>query len=765
MQSSLGPSNGRGYFSPDFDTTSKTIDRVLIANRAEIAARVIRTCRELGKTSIAIYTKQDEHSQFWKDADINHYAGDIDQVGNIYLNIAQLIAIARKTNADAVHPGYGYLSENAEFARAVQEAGLTWIGPQSKTIEILGDKAACKNFLAKHANGKVPLIPGYHLGSGNVNLLEQKAGQIGFPVLLKASAGGGGKGMRIVSKESELQSAYSMAQSEAKRSFGSDDMLLEKYVAAGKHVEVQVFGDAHGNVLVLGDRECSVQRRHQKVIEEAPAIVSQQLKNVMSAAAKEIVKATSYQGAGTVEFIVDVLESRVYFLEVNTRIQVEHPITEEIFGVDLVALQLFIASGGSLKNLPNFESIGHAVELRLYAEDPSYNFLPQTGLITLFQQSRLLARYESSIQTGSQVSLNFDPMLCKIIVHAKDRAKAIYRAQQILASTICLGIQTNQAFMLSCLKHNRFADSSYTTSFIEQHLGDLVVAKDKIFGCIAVSALFRAQAQKTHQSSMFMTRSMEVITSPSMPDMILQKQVARTSTTAEYALDFWPLVYPTPDSIDSSKALNKSGHALVSAYYATKSSTVGRCTVQVALSELHIGPPLSGASGTYRVMSARLRYDTHSERIVATVHPDTDGATTVVHVDGYGTFIRTTALAAFSALSSSSSASSSSTARGGVDDGTRYVAPMPCKVIRIEVSSPSASSSPATLAGTRVVEGQGLLVVESMKTEVRILARRAGLCTVVVREGDVVQEGTLLATVQVEEEDRDERPSGAREKS
>ena len=696
------------HFIPPFQDLN-AIDRVLITNRAEIASRIIRTCKLLGKTSIAIYTKQDEQAQFWKSADVTYYAGDLHN-GNVYLDPERLIAIAKETNADAVHPGYGYLSENARFAKLVRDANLVWIGPAAETIDILGDKAACKDFLARNAR-TVPLIPGVHL-TGNDGSVQ--AGKIGYPVLLKASAGGGGKGMRVVDSEDHLGSSLNMARSEAKRSFGSDDMLLEKYISAGKHVEVQAFGDAFGNVRTFADRECSVQRRHQKVIEEAPAVVSAELKEVMRKAAVEILQATKYVGAATIEFIVDVKDQKVYFLEVNTRIQVEHPITEEIFGIDLVALQLYVAANGSLSKFPTFKPSGHAIELRLYAEDPYTNFMPQTGKITLYQESSLPARYESSVATGSQVTIDFDPMICKIIVYAPDRITAINKTKRVLASTVCLGLQTNQEFLGKCLSQATFVDASYTTSLIGDNEQELLAKTQDEFAVIAVSALVRALSKPIH--TRLSSKSVEIIASPTT-EYVLERAYDRSDTIHSYTLLLRP-VSQTPTN--SEKALNPESHKLVARYYNSKKETGQTHDVKVTDFK-------SAKRDDYHILTARIQSRSRNEQVLATIHTLDDVST--LHLDRYGTYTRKSGLVGFGMLDSKSRAASG-------DTGNTYTSPMPCKIVRLEVSS-----------GAKVTLGQGLLVVESMKTEVRVLARQNGRVTLHVAENDVVEEGALLASI------------------
>lgn len=399
---------------------------------------------------------------------------------NPFLDIKLLISTALSTGAHAVHPGYGYLSENSEFADAVRAAGLIFIGPTSEAMSTLGDKRSSKDYLRRHAP-EVPLIPGFEGSSQNVEDLEVAAEDIGFPVMVKASAGGGGKGIRIVREQAQLRGELERAQSEATRSFGSSDCILEKFIEEGKHIEIQIIGDNHGKVISLGERDCSVQRRHQKVIEETPCpLLTPEKRGEMGTIAVRIAELIGYQGAGTVEFVFDVRQNTFYFLEVNARLQVEHPITEEVTGLDLVSLQLYVAAGGELASLPALRAVaqtGHAIECRLCAEDPQREFYPEHGKILLWkaaEQSGKEVRYETAVQTGSHVSIHFDSMIAKVVVWAPTRVLAVEKMVKILANTVCAGVKTNQLFLQSCLMHPAFQEPAYTTSFIQTNLKELL---------------------------------------------------------------------------------------------------------------------------------------------------------------------------------------------------------------------------------------------------------------------------------------------------
>ncbi|KAF5493071.1 Methylcrotonoyl-CoA carboxylase subunit alpha [Colletotrichum fructicola] len=434
--------------------------------------------------TVAVYTQEDALSQHVADAHESICIGSIEHdTKNPFLNIDLLLKTALEAHADAVHPGYGYLSENADFADRVRATGLTFVGPTGQTISTLGDKRTSKEYLRTHAP-EVPLIPGFSGSSQNVEDLQDAATRIGFPVMLKASAGGGGKGMRVVREASQLQSELDRAQSEAQRSFGSSDCILEKFIESSKHVEIQIVGDQHGNVVSLFERDCSVQRRNQKVIEETPCLfLDEQTKKSMSDTAVKIGKLLGYEGAGTVEFVVDTTTKKFYFLEVNTRLQVEHPITEEVVGVDLVSLQLYVAAGGRLADVPELSALtqtGHAIECRLCAEVPNRDFMPSHDTVALWKPANphrgasSVVRYETAMQSGASISIYFDSMICKIVVWAPTRALAIDILAKELANTACVGIKTNQLFLQSCLLHPGFKDTAYQTSFIPTHLDELL---------------------------------------------------------------------------------------------------------------------------------------------------------------------------------------------------------------------------------------------------------------------------------------------------
>ena len=451
------------------------ISSVLIANRGEIARRIIRTARELGVRTIAVYSEADAQAPFVMEADVAVLIGPA-PARESYLVPEKILAAARQTGAEAIHPGYGFLSENADFAQAVIDAGLVWVGPPPSAIRAMGLKDAAKKLMI--AAG-VPTTPGYLGEDQSVDRLAEEAAKIGFPVLIKAVAGGGGKGMRKVDKAEDFAALLASCQREASASFGDQHVLLEKYVTRPRHIEVQVFGDSHGNVVHLFERDCSLQRRHQKVIEEAPAPgMDEATRAAVCGAAVKAAQAVGYVGAGTVEFIADASEGlradRIWFMEMNTRLQVEHPVTEMVTGQDLVEWQLLVASGEPLP-LTQDEIVldGWAMEARLYAENPATGFLPSTGPLTHFRLPEGDVRVDSAVEEGGEVSPFYDPMIAKLIAHGVDREDAAHRLAQACRLVEVYPVKTNAAFLAKCASHPDFIDGAIDTGFIEARLEEL----------------------------------------------------------------------------------------------------------------------------------------------------------------------------------------------------------------------------------------------------------------------------------------------------
>ena len=438
--------------SPPIAPTS--IRSVLVANRGEIARRVFRTARSMGMRCIAVFVDADADAPFVQEAD------EAVRLPGSYLDAGAVLAAAQRTGAEAIHPGYGFLSENAAFARAVTEAGIRWVGPSPDVIESMGDKIAAKRVAVKAG---VPTLPSSEDPSADA--------QVGYPLLVKASAGGGGKGMRIVESADDLVDAVQSAQREALSGFGDETVFLERYVASSRHIEIQILGDAHGNVVHLGERECSIQRRHQKIVEESPSpVVDAEMRTAMGEAALSLARHMGYESAGTVEFLVDDATREFFFLEVNTRLQVEHPVTEEVTGIDLVREQLRVAGGAELGyDQDDIDWSGSAIEVRLYAEDPDSDFLPASGTLSAYRPADEPAvRWDSGVEEGSVVGVDFDPMLAKVIAHGPTRAEAAGRLALALERMHLGGVVTNRDFLVATLRNEAFLAGDTTTDFIDR---------------------------------------------------------------------------------------------------------------------------------------------------------------------------------------------------------------------------------------------------------------------------------------------------------
>ncbi len=451
---------------------SKPFSRVLIANRGEIAVRIARGVQDVGLQAVAVYSDADATALHVEVADLAVHIGPAD-VGASYLNVDALLQAAAAIEADAVHPGYGFLSENADFARAVTDAGLVWIGPPADAIDAMGDKARAKDLMTKAG---VPVLPGWQGEVQDADALGAEAVAIGFPLLIKAVAGGGGRGMRVVEDLADFSAALESAQREAGAAFGRGDVLLERYVVGGRHVEIQVLADSVGGVVHVGERECSLQRRHQKIVEEAPSpAVDADLRARMGEAAVAAARAVGYVGAGTVEFLLED-DGHFWFLEMNTRLQVEHCVTEEVYGVDLVAAQLRVAAGGEIGlEQDELVPLGHAIEARIYAEDPAAGFLPQSGRIARWDGPELPGiRVDSGVRSGDEVSPFYDPMLAKVIAYGGDRDEARRLLISWLRDAPVLGLQTNQEFLGRLLAHPDVCDGAVDTTWVERNVASLV---------------------------------------------------------------------------------------------------------------------------------------------------------------------------------------------------------------------------------------------------------------------------------------------------
>ena len=441
--------------------------KVLVANRGEIARRVLRTLKKMNIQSVAIYSDADANAPHVLEADEAVYVGKSPSAES-YLQQDLILKICKDLGVDGIHPGYGFLSENAGFARKVKDAGMKLIGPSPESMELMGDKLSAKQAVKEY---NVPLVPGVDEAISDIPAAKSIASEVGYPILIKASAGGGGKGMRLVNEESEFEEQMILAQNEARSSFGDDAVFIEKFVNQPRHIEIQVFADQHGNAVHLFERECSVQRRHQKVIEEAPsAVLTPEIREKMGAAAVQVCKACNYEGAGTVEFLIDA-NLDFYFLEMNTRLQVEHPVTEEITGLDLVEWQIRIARGERLPKLQDELAInGHAVEIRVYAEDSLNGFTPDIGTLNRYRiPTGKSVRVDDAFEEGMEIPIYYDPMIAKLVVWGKTRTEAIDRAIKAIDDYQISGVKTTLDFGKFVLKHEAFRSGNFDTNFVKEH--------------------------------------------------------------------------------------------------------------------------------------------------------------------------------------------------------------------------------------------------------------------------------------------------------
>lgn len=474
------------------------MQKILVANRGEIALRVMRTCKEMGIKTVAIYSEADRNAPFVSYADEAVCVGPAAS-SESYLKMDKIIEICKKLKVDGIHPGYGFLSENAEFAKKVKEAGITFIGPSAEAMDMMGDKLSAKAAAKKY---NIPLVPGSDGAITSVEEGKKIAEKTGFPLLIKASAGGGGKGMRIVSDISEFEEGMQRAVSEALSAFGDGAVFIERYVAGPRHIEIQVLADMHGNVVYLFERECSVQRRHQKVIEEAPSsVLTPEIRAAMGKCAVDVAKACNYVGAGTVEFLLDE-NKNFYFLEMNTRLQVEHPVSELITGIDLVREQINVARGEKLSFIQEDLKInGHALEVRVYAEDPTNNFLPDIGKLKTYRRPQGLGvRVDDGFEEGMDIPIYYDPMIAKLITHGKDREEAISRMLRAIDDYKITGVETTLPFCSFVLKHPAFTSGDFDTHFVKKYFTPEVLKKssedEERMAALFAAKLF-AEKQKT----------------------------------------------------------------------------------------------------------------------------------------------------------------------------------------------------------------------------------------------------------------------------
>ena len=475
------------------------IKKILIANRAEIALRIIRACKELEIISAAIYSDADKHSLHTLLADESYYIGEA-KASSSYLNKEKIIELAQYINADAIHPGYGFFAENSDFIKTVDDAGIIFIGPSSESVKLMGSKTEARKLMSKN---NVPIVPGTTKSLKDAKEGKDISKEIGYPVLLKASAGGGGKGMRKISSEKEFEDSFDATRRESLKAFGSDDVYLEKYIESPRHIEVQIIADKFGNHAHLFERECSIQRRHQKIIEEAPSsFVDSETREKITTAALNAAKACNYYNAGTVEFLMDK-DKNFYFLEMNTRLQVEHPVTEMITGIDLVKEQISIAEGNKLSfNQSELKINGHAIESRIYAEDPENNFLPSTGkIIEYIEPSGPGVRIDGGFINGSEISLFYDPLISKVICFGKDRSIAIKKMQRALKEYHIAGLVTNIYFLSGIFRQKDFLEGRFDINYIEREYLKNQKDKKEISGEVDIAALFSAVLKKESVSN------------------------------------------------------------------------------------------------------------------------------------------------------------------------------------------------------------------------------------------------------------------------
>ena len=654
--------------------SARRIQKLLIANRGEIALRIMRTCRVMGIRTVAVYSEPDEPMPFVRAADEAVALGGASPKES-YLDVEKLVHAARVSGADAVHPGYGFLSENADFARRVGDAGLTFVGPPPTAIDAMGSKLGARDIMTRAG---VPVVPGAELSGASDAEISARAEAIGYPVLVKASFGGGGRGMRVVESAGDLLAAVASARREAGSAFGNDTVFLERYVTSPRHIELQIFGDMHGNAVHLFERECSIQRRHQKIIEEAPSpVVTEALRAQMGAAAVTAAKAIGYVGAGTVEFIV-APGGEFFFLEVNTRLQVEHPVTEAITGLDLVRLQLLVAQGEPLPD----EALrptrrGHAIEARLYAEDP-HEYLPVAGPLHTFEVPDDV-RVDSGFESGSVVGIHYDSMLAKVIAYAPTRAEAAQHLASVLRRSRLHGVVTNRDLLVAILEHPEFGEGKTDTHFLQRHPPSALLEGVEPESTVRLHALVAALAAQAQNRAAAPTLQFAPTGFRNNPSQLQRRSFTHKSRTLE--IGYW-LGRGARFTVDGAPLEDVSLHK---ASPDAVDLTAGGVRRRYAVARHAGGVWVDSALGS---------------SAFAEVSPFPDAAAELV--------------------------------TGSL------VAPMPGKVVRVNVA-----------AGDAVKKGAVLLVLEAMKMEHAIAAPAAGTVAALrVKAGDIVAGGDVLAVVE-----------------
>jgi 3-methylcrotonyl-CoA carboxylase alpha subunit len=661
------------------------LQKILIANRGEIACRVIRTARQLGICSVAVYSDADRDALHVEMADEAYRVGEA-PARSSYLDSRAILKIAQLSGAEAVHPGYGFLSENAEFADACEAAGIVFIGPPAAAIRAMGGKSEAKALMR---TSKIPLVPGYHGEDQEPAHLAKEADAIGYPVLIKASAGGGGKGMKVVTSAAEFSAQLASAKREASASFGDDRVLIERYLPRPRHVEVQVFADKHGNCIYIFDRDCSIQRRHQKVLEEAPAPdVPAEVRRAMGEAAVAAARAIGYVGAGTVEFLFDPEDGSFYFMEMNTRLQVEHPVTEMITGIDLVEWQLRIAAGMPLPLSQSDLSLsGHAIEVRLYAEDPARDFLPQAGRIDQFEtpEPSKHFRLDAGVRTGDAITVHYDPMIAKLIAWDVDRQAAVRRLASMLRETHVIGLRNNLEFLREIAGHPEFFAARIDTGFIPRHRGELLkpdgeVPDEAVLLCTLGHLLHRRRDPSVKRSPWDLCNGW------------------RMNSDGIETLDLIALGRER-DEPRTVKVLHRGGGWWLEA------GASGMVQARGKLSGNKLSADLDGRRSTVRWF---------------------ERDSTVSIIDSRSKEWRFK-------FAGAESLGDTGTAAGG-----QIKAPMPGRVIAVFVEP-----------GARIASGQALVVVEAMKMEHSLRAPRDGIViSVACKVGDQVEEGRELVVLE-----------------
>ncbi|KAI9146182.1 carbamoyl-phosphate synthase L chain, ATP binding domain-containing protein [Paraphysoderma sedebokerense] len=724
------PALSRGPVSPRFyvsaaspHTRNPLFDKILIANRGEIACRVMKTAQRLGIKCVAVYSEADKHSMHVKMADEAYLLGPAPSAES-YLRMDKIIDIAKRTGAQAIHPGYGFLSENADFADLLAKEQLTFIGPPAQAIIDMGSKSASKNIMQK---ANVPVVPGYHGSNQDPKFLKEQASKIGFPVLIKAIKGGGGKGMRIVESESDFDMMLESAKREAQKSFGDDRVLVEKYLVTPRHVEVQVFADKLGNAVHLFERDCSVQRRHQKIIEEAPGPgITTELRNSLGAKAVAAAKAVNYEGAGTVEFIMDNETKTFYFMEMNTRLQVEHPVTEMITNTDLVEWQLEVAAGNPLPlSQSQIPLDGHAFEARIYAETPTNNFLPDTGpllhLSTPATSNSL--RVETGVSQGDQVSVYYDPMIAKLVVKSHDRNSALKKLRRGLEEYHVVGLNTNIEFLKTLSAHPMFVEGDVETNFIKKHHSTLFPSPPPPSAESVLPAALSLILNEADIASSSGSRN-----TPSQ-DPWGASNGFRLNTEYERSV---VLLDNRGKEVEVTVKFLKDGK--LDAVVKSPESTTEFPSISIESFNKQSGKQShpQGQTSAKGAESVKMTIDLPNKKINPKIV--TEGNGIVVFSNNHPTITFQIPTPAYITSTDHSSAEGS------------VKAPMPCKISGVLVKE-----------GERVEKGKGLVVLEAMKMEHMIKAPYTGTVKRInYQPGELVEEGKLLVVFERESEENSE---------